>query len=187
MAVKSGASCPTLTLGGGGGAGAWAWSTAVASRATASAMGSTFSSVGGCSSDDSLHVWGSRSNGWKMSHVTLLYYTVPGHKSDKFSEDALRGIATAHHPRHKSAAHTSGRKRSLALSNSAPDCAEVGSYKYVHTDMDKLYVEVFMRVVELTRRWRKFGIGPCGWTTEAPDDGLACDLLRDLHRVFVLN
>jgi hypothetical protein len=39
VAVKSGASCPTLTLGGGGGAGAWAWSTAVANRATASAMG----------------------------------------------------------------------------------------------------------------------------------------------------
>jgi hypothetical protein len=65
--------------------------------------------------------------------------------------------------------------------------AEVGSYEYVHPNMDKLSVEVFMRVVGLTRRRRKFGIGPCGWTTKTADEGLACDLLRELHRVVVLN
>jgi hypothetical protein len=65
--------------------------------------------------------------------------------------------------------------------------AEVGSYESVHTNMDKLYIEVFMRVVGLTRRRRKFGLGPCGWTTEAADEGPACDLLRELYRIVVLN
>jgi hypothetical protein len=146
------------------------------------------SSMGECSSDDSLHVWGSRCNGWKISQVALLYYTVPGHKSDEFSADALRGIATAHHPQHMNPLFIhlegSGYQLSPTLHHTV---AEVGSYAYVHMDMDKLYVEVVMRVVGLTRRRRKFGIGPCGWTTEAADKGLACDLLRELHRVFVLN
>jgi len=123
-----------------------------------------------------------------MWQVTPLYYTVPGHKSDKFSEDALRGIGTAHHPRRMNPLLTylegSDHQLSATLHLSV---AEVGSYEYAHPNMDKLYVEVFMRVVGLTQRRRKFGIGSCGWTTEAADESLACDLLRELHRVFVLN
>jgi hypothetical protein len=123
-----------------------------------------------------------------MSQVALLYYTVPWQKSDNFSEDALRGIATAHHPRRMNPllTHLEGSDHQLSATLHFIG-AEVSSYEYVHTNMDKLYLEVFMRVVGLTRGRRKFGIGPCGWTTEAADQGLACDLLRELHRVFVLN
>jgi hypothetical protein len=123
-----------------------------------------------------------------MSQVAQLYYTVPGHKSDKFSGDALKGIVTAHHPRRMNPllTHLEGSAHQLSATLHFTG-AEVGSYESVHTNMDKLYVEVFMRVVGLTRRRRKFGIGPCGWTTEAADEGPACDLLRELYRVFVLN
>jgi hypothetical protein len=100
----------------------------------------------------------------------------------------LRGIATAHRPRRMNPLLThlegSDHQPSATLHLTV---AEVGSYEYVHTNMDKLYVEVFMRVIGLMRRWRKFGIGPYGWTTEAADDGLACDLLRELYCVVVLN
>jgi hypothetical protein len=120
--------------------------------------------------------------------VAPLYYTVPGHKSDKFSGDALKGIATARHPRRMNPqlTHLEGSDHQLSATLHFTG-AEGSSYEYVHANMDKLYVEVFMRVVGLTRGRRKFGIGPCGWTTEAADEGPACDLLRELHRVFVLN
>jgi hypothetical protein len=123
-----------------------------------------------------------------MSQGALLYYTVPGHKSDNFSGDALRGIATAHHPRRMNPLLTHLERSDHQLSATLHFTgAEVSSYEYVHTNVDKLYVEVFMRVVGLTRRRRKFSIGPCGWTTEAADEGLACHLLRELHGVLVLN
>jgi hypothetical protein len=113
-----------------------------------------------------------------MSQVTVLYYTVPGDKSDKFSEDALRGIATAHYPRRMNLLLTHLERRDYQLSATMHlTIAERRCYEYVYRHMEKLYVEVCMRIVELTRRRRKFGIGPCGWTTEAADEGLTCDLL----------
>jgi hypothetical protein len=39
----------------------------------------------------------------------------------------------------------------------------------------------------LTRHRGKFDMSPFGGTTEAADEGLAYDLLRELHRVLVLN
>src|SRR6266480_3243788 len=116
----------------------------------------------GCSSDNSLYVRGSRSNGWKMSQVAVLYYTVPGHKSDNFSEDASRGIATAHHPRRMNPrlTHLEGSDHQLSATLHFTG-AEGSSYEYVHANVDKLYVEVFMTIVVLTRRRGKFSLGPC--------------------------
>jgi hypothetical protein len=96
-----------------------------------------------------------------MSQETLLYYTVPGHKSDNFSGDALRGIATAHHPQRMNPllTHLEGSDHQLSATLHFIG-AEVSSCEYIHTNMDKLYLEVFMRVVGLTRGRRKFGIGP---------------------------
>jgi hypothetical protein len=103
-----------------------------------------------------------------MSQVTVLYYTAPGHKSAKFSGGSTGFVETL-----------SGM---LYLTG-----AEAGGYEYAYTAMEKLCVDVFMAIVGLPRYWGKFNIGSCGRATEAADEGLACDLLREPHDALVLS